>query len=138
MSSGKRGWCISVRMSPGSSHQTLIPTSHGEDVTQLLERGFARAVRTPAFVALDGRVGGDVQDRAVLLLEQGKRKLNEGERGEQVGFLHLEQRRRREVRRRGVGSVRGCSRVHEQGKAAKARRVRDEGLDVRGSSRASA
>src|SRR5438105_373048 len=59
-----------------------------EDMRELLKRGLARAVAAPTFVCLNACIAGDV-DNAGSWLDMVVKCLEERERGDHVGAVHL-------------------------------------------------
>ena len=87
-SPGNASWCISVRMSPGSTtSDPQLGMLGGEDRRELLERGLRRAVPAPALVGLDRGVGRDVHDRAAARREQAEQRLDQRERRDDVDLV---------------------------------------------------
>ena len=89
-SPGNASWCISVRMSPGSTTSTRSVGSLGrEHPAGVLERGLRRAVAAPALVGLDRGVGRDVHDRARRRASVASSACDQRERRDHV---HVEDR----------------------------------------------
>src|SRR5438270_7867155 len=59
-----------------------------EDMRELLKRGLARPVATPTFICFNARIAGDV-DNASSWLQVAMKCLEECERGDHVGAVHL-------------------------------------------------
>ena len=99
----------------------------GEHACELLERRLRGAVAAPAFVGLDGGVGGDVDDAAAAASEQRERELREPQRREDVHYvdpLELVERIVRQLRLR--ARAEDARVVHEQVEAAGRLRCGDE------------